>query len=517
MNSISSNTLIARNTIILNIRLVVVLAINLVISRLVLKNLGVEDYGLYTLVGGFVSLLAIITASITGTAQRFITYELGKGDNLFLSKTFSNILNALGIIAAGVLLLGIVLGLIFIKNYLNIPLEKGNTALFVYFCSLSTFVINLIMVPYMALINAHEHMSWYAIVSVIDAILKLGIVVLLAFFSKGRLEIYAFFLVLVCLASFFLYLGYCRKHFQESRYQRCYDGVIVKKMFSFSVWMGIGSAAGTIKDQGGNILINLFFGLTLNASMGIANQIRGLLAQFANNIGVAIAPQITKSYAEGQVDRSIRLTFFRTKCQGIFILFISIPILIYTDELLSLWLGEVPDYSALFVRQMCIVSILNSLAQGFGPLFLANGDIKNYQIFGSVLLLTYIPFTFIVLKFTNDPRLCLLFNIVYELIFVFTNFYVLKIKVRFPYWSFMKEVILRIGVCFCLAMLGAYLVKHLVYVSNLFVLFINISIISVHYVLIAYLIILNKNEQNIIKDYVRKAVDKNRASGVKLD
>lgn len=508
MNSNSSNTLIAKNTIILNIRLVVVLAINLVISRLVLKNLGVEDYGLYALVGGFVSLLAIITASITGTAQRFITYELGKGDNLLLSKTFSNILNALGIIAAGVLLLGVVLGLIFIKDYLNIPVEKGNTALFVYFCSLATFVINLIMVPYMALINAHEHMRWYAIVSVIDAVLKLSVVALLALFYKGRLEIYAFLLVIVCLAIFFLYLGYCRKHFQESRYQRCYDGGIVKRMFSFSVWMGIGSAAGTIKDQGGNILINLFFGLTLNASMGIANQIRGLLAQFANNIGVAIAPQITKSFAEGQVDRSIRLTFFRTKCQGIFILFISIPILIYTDELLSLWLGEVPEYSALFVRQMCIVSILNSLAQGYGPLFLAKGDIKNYQIFGSVLLLTYIPFTYIVLKLTDDPRFCLLFNIVYELFFVFSNFYVLRIKVQFPYLSFMKEVILRIGVCFLVAILLARLIRSIMVNNNLLVLLLNIFIISVLYIVSAYFIVLDRREKELVRDYIKKAVNR---------
>lgn len=499
----SSNSLIAKNTLILNIRLVIVLAINLIVSRLVLKNLGIEDYGLYALVGGFVSLLSIITSSITGTAQRFITYELGKSDKNILSITFSNILNALYLIAIVVIFIGTFIGVAIIRNYLNIPVEKNDTALFVYFCSLIVFVINLIIVPYIALINAHEHMHYYAIVSVSDAVMKLSVAIALMLFPSSRLEIYASLLIVISVIDYLLYYLYDKKNFPEAKFHRHYDKRIVKNMFSFSIWMGVGSAAGIIKDQAGSILINLFFGLTLNASMGIANQVRSLLGQFANNIGIAIAPQITKSYADGQINRSIRLTFFRTKCQGIFILFISIPILIYTEEILSLWFGYVPEYTVFFVRQMCIVSILNSLAQGFGPLFLAIGEIKQYQIFGSVLLLTYIPFTYIVLQLTHDPRLCLLFNIIFELLFVILNYYILKIKVNFPYGLFMNKVIARLSVCFVFTLAGGECIKYVVSPDYLFAFIADIILTLIIFILVSYIIVLDESEKTLVIDYIR--------------
>lgn len=504
MSNSGANTLIAKNTIVLNIRLVVVLAINLVISRLVLQNLGVIDYGLYTLVGGFVSLLSIITSAITGTAQRFITYELGKGDEKFLTRTFSNILNAIAVISLIVLALGIVLGLIFVRDYLNIPLGKVGTALFVYFFSLTTFVVNLLMVPYIALVNAHEHMRWYAIVSIIDAVLKLVIVALLALLPSERVEYYASLLAFACILNFILYYLYCRRHFTESKYKRGFDKNIVKQMFSFSVWMGVGSAVGILKDQGGNILINLFFGLTLNAAMGIANQIRSLLSQFANNIGMAIAPQITKSYAEGDEERSVRLTFFRTKCQGIFILFVAIPVMVYTDEILGIWLGEVPKYSSIFVQQMCLVCVFNSLAQGYGPLFLAVGDIRNYQIFGSLLLLLYIPLTYIVLKVTNNPQLCLLFNILFELFFIFSNFFILKLKIHFPYFKFLRDVIFRIFVSFILTIVIAYAFKAILGMDNLASLLLGMVELAVLFTIVSYTIILDKSEKLIVVNYIKQ-------------
>ena len=504
MSNSDSNILIAKNTIVLNIRLVVVLAVNLVISRLVLQNLGVLDYGLYILVGGFVSLLSIITSSITGTAQRFITYELGKGDEPFLSRTFSNILNAISVIALVVIILGIVLGLVFIRDYLNIPPEKGNTALFVYFFSLITFVVNLLMVPYVALVNAHEHMQWYAIVSVIDAILKLIVVALLVLFPTGRVELYALLLAFESIIVLILYLFYCRRYFPESKYEKGFDVNIVKQIFSFSVWMGLGSTAGILKDQGSNILINLFFGLALNAAMGIANQIRSLLSQFANNIGMAIAPQITKSYAEGNVNRAISLTFFRTKCQGVFMLLIAIPVMIYTDEILGLWLGKIPEYSSVFVLQMCLVCIFNSLSQGYGPLFLAIGKIRNYQIFGSVLLLSYIPLTYFILKLTQDPRLCLLFNIFFELFFTFSNFYILKIKIDFPYLKFMREVIFRILVSFILTIVISFAFKEALGAETFVSILVGLFGVTLLFLIISYIIILDKSERLLVANYFKR-------------
>ena len=504
MSNSGSNILIAKNTIVLNIRLVVVLAINLVISRLVLQSLGVMDYGLYTLVGGFVSLLSIVTSTITGTAQRFITYELGKGDERFLSRTFSNILNAIAVIALVVIILGVILGLIFIRDYLNIPPEKGNTALFVYFFSLITFVVNLLMVPYAALVNAHEHMQWYAIVSVIDAILKLVIVASLVLLPSGRVEFYALLLAFACIINLILYLFYCRRYFPESKYEKGFDISIIKQIISFSVWMGLGSTAGILKDQGGNILVNLFFGLALNASMGIANQIRNLLSQFANNIGMAIAPQITKSYAEGDVNRAVRLTFFRTKCQGIFILLIAIPVMIYTDEILGMWLGKVPEYSSIFVLQMCMVCIFNSLSQGYGPLFLAIGEIRNYQIFGSVLLLSYIPLTYFILKLTQDPRLCLLFNIFFELFFTFSNFYILKMKIDFPYLKFMREVIFRIFVSFMLTIVISFAFKEALGAEAFVSILIGILGVTLLFLIISYIIILDKSERLLVANYFKR-------------
>lgn len=508
MQNSDANKLIAKNTIILNIRLVIVLIINLVISRFVLQNLGVTDYGLYTLVGGFVSLLTILTSAITGTAQRFITYELGRGDEQYLSKVFSNILNAIGIITIGIIIVGTLLGFLIVKDYLNIPSEKSTAAIFVYYCSLLTFAVNLIIVPYMALVNAYEHMRWYAIVSIIDAVLKLGVVALLVLFTKSRVEIYALLLLFVCLINFLLYYVYCRREFSSSKYYKYFDKAIVKEMFSFSIWMGLGSAAGIIKDQGGNILINLFFGLTLNASMGIANQIRSLLGQFANNIGMAIAPQITKSYAEGQVDRAIRLTFFRTKCQGVFIMLIAIPIIIYTDEILALWLGDVPEYSTVFVRQMCFICIFNSIAQGYGPLFLAIGNIKKYQILGSMVLLSYIPLTYIVLLITKNAVFALLFNLIFELFFVFTNFFVLKIKINFPYVAFLNKVILSLAICFIVSILSGFFVKNSFPNESLVSLLFGGTIITISFILVSYIVVLEPEERIVVQSYIQKYIKK---------
>ena len=503
-SNVSSNKKILKNTVVLNIRLVVTLIISLYASRLVLKVLGVEDYGLYNLIGGFVSMLSIVTNSITGTISRFITFVLGERDEEKLSKTFSSSVNAIIIMIFVVIFIAALLGPWFISNFLNIPADKIGIAMIVFFASVSVFVLNLFSVPYISLITAHEHMNFYAIMSVFDSLCKLSIIIFLQYVASNTLILYSSLLVLQALLSRIIYSVYCSKQFPEAKYRLSIDKSCMRNMLSFSIWMGVGSAAGVIKDQGGNILLNMFFGLILNAAMGVATQVKSLIVTFGNAIGMAISPQITKSYAAGDFLRSCQLTFLLAKCQGIVMLIIIIPILLETHFLLEIWLGEVPQYTISFVRLIMFVCFFNILAQGFAPLFLAYGKIRNYQLFGTCLMILYVPLSYMFLKLTNNTNICLYVGIGIEFIFMFTNYLYLKISLNFPILDFFKNIILKVLIIMLLSLLLIYSVEEYLGIVQPYRFICSILFSLVSILILCYLFILNKDEKQKIISLMQK-------------
>lgn len=511
----SNNTKkLAKNTLILNIRLIITLIISLYSSRLILKVLGIEDYGLYNLIGGFVALLSIITSSITGSISRFITYDLGKGDLEKLNDTFCTVMNVLFIFSMIVLIIASTFGFWFIDSYLNIPDSKINSSYIVYSCSVIVFILNLLSIPYTSLVIAHEKMNFYAIMAIYDSLMKLAILSLLLWWGENKVVLYSILLAFSSLINRIIYHIYCRTKYAESNYKFKVNKKTFKEVMSFSVWMGIGSISGILKDQGGNILINIFFGLTLNAAYGIANQVRSLLLQFGNNIGMAISPQITKSYAEGNASRSIELTLFMVKCNATFMLLIVIPMLCETSNILNLWLNIVPSYSVDFVRIIVFLTFISIINSSYGPIYLANGNIRNYQMIGSIILITYVPVTYLLLKIYSYETIPLIVASSYELFFLFANFICLKILINFPLIAFFKDVLLRIILAGALSFIVVWYSKDVFNIDGIIKFIIVCIESSILVCFSTFYFILNKKERNIAVNFIQEKIHYGRSNNI---
>lgn len=442
MDNKADNKRIMKNSIYLYIRLFLAMGIGLYTSRVVLDVLGVDDFGLYSLVGGFVSMLTVLTGTFSGTAARFITYEIGVGNPEILRRTTSTIINLLIIVSIGVFIFGTIFGVVFIDKYLNIPSDRINAAYFVYLCSLFVFSMNLLAVPYQAIITAHEHMNFYAMMSVFESIAKLIVVLSLSCVSFDKLYFYALLFALISVLSRIMYGVYCNHYFVESRYHFLLDKSISKRMTSFSIWMGIGTASGIFKDQGLSVIINIFFNLAVNAARGISLQVMSVFNAFALNIGLAMSPQITKSYSQGNIERSINLTFLSAKSQGYLILVMMIPFLLESHYILTIWLKSFPEYTQEFVCWGVLISFVHVITSAFGPIYLAMGRIRNLQLAGSITNFLFLPICFLCCKEGLSIMVCVQFAFWLEIILLFMNCFFLKKEMNFPIGHFSRKVVL---------------------------------------------------------------------------
>lgn len=494
----TNNKRIAKNTFYLYIRLIVSLFVGLYVSRVVLDALGIKDFGIYNIVGGFVSMLAIFTGSITSAANRFITFELGRGDTEVLKKTFSTIITLLVLMAMTVFVAGEFIGMFFIDRILVIPPDRMEAAYFVFHLSLLAFGINLVSVPYMAAVTAHEKMNFFALVSIFESVAKLVIVYLLYLSPFDRLKSYAVLLVVVGGIIRIVYGIYCNRHFPETHFSFQIDRGVFKNIFSYSFWVTIGASSGILKEQGVNVIINMFYGVVMNASRGISMQVSGAINQFSNNIATAIQPQITKSYAVGDLNRSIDLTLILMKAQGIMLLLISLPLFLEMDYVLKLWLGDVPYYAVTFTRWSLILCYVRTLESAHGALYLATGKVRNLQIVGGGLMLLTLPFSYFFLKWGYEPVTTMMIGTVLEVVTMFVAFGYLRQIVGFPLRRLFCEALLPLVLTISLSLVPPLTVKYQIPEECLdrFVVVTLASALST--ALFSYLIILNKKEKSFI-------------------
>ena len=498
VDNTANNKRIAKNTVYLYIRLIVSLCINLYISRAILAALGVEDYGIYNLVGGFVALLGIISSTFTSAAQRFITYDLGKGDLAKLNKTFCTFINIMFFLAIVVFIVGELLGLYFFDRFLSIPPDRMDAAYMVFHFSLLTFIVNLITVPYTSDVIAHESMDFYAIVSIADPLLKLGAVLLLGYFACDKLSLYGFLLVVVSIIIFFTYVVYCNIKFVETKYKFVFDKTILKEIASYSFWVTIGASSSILKDQGVNMLINRFCGVLMNAARGLSMQVFTAVTRFSSSLGSAIIPQITKSYSAGNVQRSIHLTFLLAKAQGLMLLILSLPILLETDYILALWLKNVPDYAVQFTRASVVMCIARAFNASLDPLVLATGRVKWVQLYGGGLLLMNLPLSFLLLKLGGDPVHTMTIATVIELVGMILVAFILKGYVDFPAVMFLLKVILVTIMCGVLSYYVSLLCQGL-FKEGFIRLIVVTGVSTVTICSCSYLFVLSKSEKDFIK------------------
>lgn len=402
------------------------MGVTLFTSRIVLKELGVDDYGLYNVIGGIVVLLSFLNGAMSVTTQRFLSYEMGSGDENRLRITFTQTIIVHFIIALIALLLAETIGLWFVLNKLVMPVGQETAAFWVYQISILSFLISIIQAPFNAAIISNEKMSIYAYFSIIEVLGKLVIAWSLSYFNHNRIIWYAALILLMNLSVGLAYTIYCILKFKECRLIKKIETDIIKRLAGFAGWSLFGSIAWAAKGQGLNILLNLFFGTVVNAAYGVANQVNVAINSFVQNFSTAVAPQIVKTYSSGDFSQTNKLIYLGSKISFLLLLIIAFPIYACINPILSIWLVEVPGYSASFIRLILIISLLESFTYAIGTALQATGKIRTYQAVIGLTLLMSLPLSWLFLKKGYDANVVFYISIVISVITLIQRMVILK-------------------------------------------------------------------------------------------
>jgi len=473
------NKRIAKNTLLLYFRMLLTMVVSLYTSRVVLRVLGVEDYGIYNVVGGVVSMFAVLSGSLSAAISRFLTFELGRDNNQDkLKAIFASSVTIQIFLSLIVIVIAESLGLWFLNCKMTIPAMRMFAANCVLQLSVVTFCINLISVPYNAAIVAHERMSAFAYVSIFEAVGKLAVAFAIYWASADKLIFYALLMCLIAVVVRVLYGWYCKKNFDECEFKFSFDKTILKQMFSFAGWNFIGASSSVLRDHGGNIVINLFCGPTVNAARGIAVQVNQAVYQFASNFMVALNPQITKSYASGNKEYMMSLIFQGARLSFYMLMVLSLPILLNTEYIMRVWLGNFPDYTVNFVQLTLVFALCESISNPLITAMLATGNIRNYQIIVGGLQMMNLPMSYIFLKRGFPPETILFVAIALSQCCLFARLVLLRGMIGLNAKAYLKKVYLNIFCVFIVSVAVPCLIKHFFVYYETFVHVFIISIVS---------------------------------------
>lgn len=444
----SDNKRIVKNTLFLYVRQLFSLVVSLFTAGIVLRTLGVEDYGVYNLVGGIVTLFTFINGAMSSSTQRFLNFEMGRGNTEMLSKVFSMSMSIHVIIAFIVLVFAETIGLWFINYKLVIPAERMVAANVVYQLSVVTALISITQTPYTATIIARERMNIYGYVGIAEVLARLVLLGLLVVIPGDKLILYAVLVFTVGALVAVYYRIYCIRNFTECRYRFFWDKPMFDSFSSFTGWTMIGGLAGAVNTQGQSIILNLFFGSVLNAAQGIADSVNNAISNFVNNFTIAVNPQIIKSYAAGDKVSFLSLIYRSSKFSFYIYLLFAVPILIYTPYILKLWLKTPPDYAAVFCRFVIINSMINCFSNALMTAVRAHGKVKRYQMIVGGINLFMIPVVYLFIKFVPEPVTVYYVAIAFSLILLYFRIVVLKGMVGISPSDFFVKVIFT---CICLS------------------------------------------------------------------
>lgn len=474
-------------------------------SRVVLQVLGVEDYGIYNVVGGVVTMFSMLSSTLSAATQRFITYALGGNDFNHLKKVFSTAITLHILIGVIVVVLLEVLGVWFLNHKLNIPAERLSVANWVFQFSILTFLVNVVSVPYNALIIAHEKMSAFAYISIIDGFLKLGIALLLQWVTFDKLLLYAILHSIVAIIIRLIYSTYCTRNFVEATCLSLQiDKSLFKEMFGFSAWNFIGVGSLVLRNQGIDILLNIFFGVSVNAAKGISNQVQGAVQQFVGNFTSAVNPQLTKSVAQKDYARTSSLIIHGSRLAFFLMMIFAVPIIVYSKEILHLWLIDVPQYSESMVKLIMICLLSDTISLFIKNTLLAFGDIRNYQIIAGGIKLLALPLAYLILKCGGSPLTGIWVNIILEFVCIgFRLFLIKQKKMELNIYSFIFKVLLSCWTVFFIAYISASVFYY--HVSDN--LYIGVALCVIITIICIYAA-LSKSERNLIKKGIYKKINR---------
>lgn len=440
-----NNKRIAKNTMILYIRMIIMMLVSLYTTRVVLSALGEINYGIYDVVGGLVTMFTIISSSLSGSVSRFFTYALGKGDIKEQRKVFSTSINIHIILAIGVIIFIISFGIWFLNNKMDIPYDRLYAANIVLLCSTISFAISLITVPYNAAIIAHESMSTFAYMTIFDATAKLAIAIAINFHTGDKLILYALLCLIPPTASLTIYWYFCKHKFSACKYSFIWDKLLFKEIFSFAGWNLFGSTSEVLKTQGVSIAINIFCGPAANAARGIAIQINSAISRFTSNFTMALNPQIIKEYAASNLTRVYNLVFNGSRFSYFLFLFIAIPVFMESGTILKIWLGNVPTHATTFTRLILVLSLSEIISNTLIVAQSASGKIKKYQIVIGCITILNLPLSYIFLKLGFTPEYTFIIAIIISQICLAARLILLKEMIGLPIRRFLKEVYFKIA------------------------------------------------------------------------
>lgn len=504
------NKRIAKNTLILYFRMAITMIVSLYTSRVVLSALGVEDYGIYNVVGGVVALLNVISGSMTAATSRFLSYELGQRNSNRLSDTFSTLLNVHILIGIIVYILGEFIGIWFIENKLIIPADRIDAAIWVLQFSLFTFFCTVINVPYSSSVISHEKMGVFAYIAIIEVVAKLGIAFILTCISFDRLIVYALLLALVSVIIQVVYYLHCRR-FSECRFRLIFDIPLLKNITSFIGWAFLGNASVVIKTQGVTVLLNMFFGPVVNAAQGIANQVESISSRFVYSYMIASNPQIIKSYSANEYTQMHNLIFRTSKFSAFLLLMLMSPVVLNIDFLLGLWLKDVPDHTSAFVILTLTYAFIDTLT---APLFtgvLSTAKIKWYEIQITFSYLMMVVVIYLGFKMGLPPETALFVSILCKVIILLILLNHSKRLYNFPLKDYMTKVITPV----CTAVISpiiVYLIFLFVSLSYVGTFFLSSIVVLIILISIIWLTGLEASEKVFVLNIIRNKVFKRLAT-----
>lgn len=500
----NQNTTIAKNTLFLSLRMVFVLFVSLYTSRVFLNVLGVEDYGISNVVAGFVSMFSFLNTSLANAIQRFYNAELGKNGSKGITKVYNTSLVIQGIIALFVVALLESVGLWYLYEKMVIPSDRFEVAFWLYQFSTISAAVVIMQSPFTAAVMAYERMNTYAVISILEVILKLGFALALPYISIDRLLMYGAFYMVLSILTFLSYFIYSKKEFKELHFQRSYKKSMFKDMISFSGWNLCGTFACMIREQGLNMVLNIFFGPIVNAARGVAYQVSGALQGFVSNLSLAAKPQMVQSFATGDSSRTIKLMYTMSKLSFIFLFVLSVPVIFNIDYILHLWLGNVvPDHAANFVILVIITNFMNNLNAPLSNVVYATGKMRNYEVTFSVINLLIIPISFIVLKLGAPAEMAFIVYLVMTVFVQIGCLLVIQTLTKISLSDYFMSLIVPIVIVACITLPLIYIINFYLQ-QNLIGIVIEYIVITLLSSVLFYYVVLDSTEKKFVNNIIYK-------------
>ena len=502
-----NNKRIAKNTLLLYFRMLLMMFVTLFTSRVVLDKLGVTDYGIYNVVGGVVAMLGFLNSSMSNAVQRYLSFEIGKNNEAGVNRIFNVSLFAHAGIAVFVFVVMEIVGVWYLNTHMNIPAERMDAANWVLQCSIFTTLFTIVQVPYNAIIISKEQMGIYAYISILEVVLKLLVVYMLAIGNFDKLKLYSVLIMVVTIGIVMIYRFYCTRKYKEAKFKFIKDWNLLKQIVGFASWNMLGELAWVFTGQGVNIILNSFFGPVVNAARGLAEQVNGAVNRFVANFQTAVNPQLIKNYASDQLGEMKTLLFRSTRFSYYLLLALSLPIILKMDFILHLWLKEVPDYTTGFCQLVLVRSLVSTLSNLLAQVARAYGKIRNYQIIVSIFLFLNFPLSYIVLKFGGSPLSTMFVNIGINAMLLFVRLRLTNRMIQMTYGSFIRNVLFPVIIVTAVALVIPLTIYFML--DNSIISFIIVCLVSFVSVGVStYALGMNANERLYILAAISKIITK---------